>query len=135
MQYGMSISVSIERGEQLREFADKHGVPIGDIGLLLDHGSRTGLGNTLALPGIEIASKCGLVEIKLNQFALCPHSAAQARSFADFSQERCTNRPATLDLDCPDTIEVTRRGNGVVVRIQRNDVIWFIGPWHLVWNA
>src|SRR5580698_4177987 len=83
MQFGMSIKVPIERGEQLRAFASTLDVPIGEaLGLLLDHGARTGLGNTLALRGIEITCNAGLVQVEIGGVAMRPQSAAQAQSFA-----------------------------------------------------
>ncbi len=123
MQFGMSIRVPVEQGERLSAIADTHGVPIGEvIGLLLDHGARTGLGNTLALPGIEITAKRELVEVKIDGITLRPHSVVQAQSFAASLRSVTTTSRGTLNMDCPDPIEVTRRGAGIVVTVSRADV-------------
>ena len=120
MQFGMSIRVPDEQGERLSAFAGALGVPLGEaLGILLDHGARTGLGNSLALPGIEITSRPGFVIIEINTSVLRPMSAPQAQSFADTIKSVSTGGH-TLNLDTPDAIEVTRKGNGVVVCIQRD---------------
>jgi hypothetical protein len=113
----------VEQGERLSALADMHGVPNGEVlGLLLDHGARTGFGNTLALPGIEITAKGDRVEIKIDTIPLRPHSAAQSQSVAASLRSVASASRATLNMDCPDPIEVTRRGNGVVVTVCRDGV-------------
>jgi hypothetical protein len=121
MAYGMSIKVPIERGQQLTAFADAHGLNMGEaIGALLDHGARTGLGNSQALPGIEVAAKGSHVEIALSGFTLRPLTVAQAESFAaELRKAATTPGAAILDLDMPDTIELSRKGAGVVLSVSR----------------
>ena len=112
----MMIRLPIERGMQLAAFADEHSLAYGEaIGLLLDHGAKTGLAIGLALPGIEIAGIAGNVEIKLGGFVLRPVSVAQARSLAGQLRKVATTPGAgVLDLDLPDTVEISRRGQGVI---------------------
>jgi hypothetical protein len=121
MAYGMSIKVPIERGQQLAAFADAHGLNMGEaIGALLDHGARTGLGNSQALPGMEVAAKGGHVEIALSGFTLRPLTVVQAESFATGLRKAATTPGAAiLDLDMPDTIELSRKGAGVVLSVSR----------------
>ncbi|HTC04123.1 MAG TPA: hypothetical protein VK749_12040 [Xanthobacteraceae bacterium] len=117
----MMIRLPVERGMQLAAFADEHSLTYGEaIGILLDHGAKTGLGNSLALPGIGITAVGDLIGVAIDGFALIPLTVAQAESFAAGLQKAATTPGvAILDLDMPDTITLSRKGAGVVVSVSR----------------
>jgi hypothetical protein len=118
MNEAISIRVPFERGSQLRDLAVAHGVTVTEaIGLLLDHGARTGLGK-LAMPGIDITAEGGAVIIKLDGFAIQPLSAVNVRSIAGSLRKAATSGAASLDADCSDMIEITRAGAAVVVQVR-----------------
>jgi hypothetical protein len=122
MQRAMSFRFPFERGQQLADFAYTHRLSMGDaLGALLDHGAKTGLGNKLALPGIEITVRGDMVHVRLEGFELRPLCSAQAKSLAgDWRKAATTPGAGILDLDGPDIIETKRRGNGVAVRVERD---------------
>jgi len=124
MPIAISLRLPFETGTRLQNLADTLGATVTDaVATLLDHGARTGLGNTLALPGIEITCKADqLVHIKIDGIALRPQTASQAQSFAGSLRCVATSARPALDMDCPDMIEVTRRGNGIVVSVHRDGV-------------
>lgn len=123
MQFGKSLCAPLERYEQLADFAETLGVPLGEaLGVLLDHAQRTGLCGRLALSGIEITVKDGVVYIKIDGFALLPFSVAETRSFAESIRSVANGLiRTTRNMDCADTIEVTRRGNGIAVAVHRDE--------------
>lgn len=116
----MSLNVPIERGDQLAALAHDLNLNLGEaIGALLDYAARTGFGGSLTLPGTEVVAKGDHVEIALSGFALRPLTAAQAESFAaELRQTATTPGAAILDLDLPDTIEISRKGAGVVLSVR-----------------
>jgi hypothetical protein len=109
----ISIGVPYERGTQLREFAVAHRVTVTDaIGLLLDHAARTGLGK-FPMPGIEVTVEGDKVKFKLDDFAPWLLSTVNVRSLAGALRGGKT----MLNLDCPNMIEISRRGAGVVIKV------------------
>jgi hypothetical protein len=119
----MSIKVTAERGEQLREFARLKSLGIGEsIGCLLDHAVTTGLVRELALPDIGIEATDDSVCLQVGGIKV-GLSALGAKSLAD-NLQKVASKPgaAVLDMDNPHyIIELCRQGRAVVLRIAKND--------------
>ena len=118
----ISIRVPYERGTQLRNLAEGLGLTVTDaIGALLDHGARTGLG-TLAIPGFDITVKDHVIFVV--DVAVMSFSAEQARSLASCVRPVASGRrPAMLYMDRFNTVEITRTGGAVVLKIYEHGAV------------
>jgi hypothetical protein len=112
----LAINLPFERGQQLRDLAAEKGLTITDtVGLLIDHAAANGLG-TPALPGFDITATGGAVHIKFDAYVLTL-SAADARSVAQSLRAVAIRGGVHLNMDLPETVEITRKGTAVVITI------------------
>jgi hypothetical protein len=123
----MSIGVPIEIGQRLADFADAAHLTLGEaLADLLNHGAKTGLRVSLQMPGIEIMGKGDYLELAIDHFASFRFHVAQVAWFAGQLREIATTPgAAVIRLEDSLALEISRKGNGVALSVNRDGVPTF----------
>jgi hypothetical protein len=123
----MSIGVPIEIGRRLADFADAAHLTMGEaLATLLNHGAKTGLRVSLQMPGIEIMGKGDHLEVAIDHIASFRFHVAEVAGFAGQLREIATKSgAAVIRLEDSVALEISRKGNGVALSVNREGVPTF----------
>jgi hypothetical protein len=123
----MSIGVPVQIGRRLADFANAAHLTLGEaLAALFDHGAKTGLRVSLQMPGIEIMGKGDYLELAIDHFAPFRFHVAQVVWFAGQLREIAAKPgAAVIRLEDSVVLEISRKGNGVALSVDRDGVPTF----------